>query len=295
MRSDYAEDGQLAKDRMSPWGSSVSRSRSARRRARSWVRHRLKGWAPWFGYLYLALALAYAIDKSLTLGIVGLMFGVPITWVCGLWVLPRSEDAYALATSNVLHDWGAKIRYMQRRHSAESRRLATATLDSLPGSIPSSLRNRLGSALERKPEDTAPTREMVQARLVSSYEQRITLKAVLKQIETECHDDAPALQEAATNLLVARQSANREFLAALTEERVCLANVRPPRALVGMHDAIVQLCDEYQSAVAACFEAIEAEDGDAVRRTADEVSSIWQARRDARRVVMGILQSAAPG
>lgn len=285
---------ELVEDETAPVGLGVPRSRSARRQVRSWVRYRFKGWAPWLGYLYLALALAGAIDEPLTLGVIGLVLGVPITWVCGLWVLPRNEDAYALATSKVLHDWEVEIKRIQLRHSSESRRLATATLDRLPESLPPGSRERLSNALVRKPEDAAPTPEMVRVRIISSYLQRMALKAALQQIETECHHCAPAIHAAVTSLLDARRAANHEFLAALAEERACLAKIASPRALSGAHSAFVQLCQEYRDAIAASYDAIEAEQEEAVRRSADRVCSIWQARRNSMRNVLSIIQGA-PG
>jgi hypothetical protein len=128
MRGLQSRDGQVVGGGAALLGPSTSWLRRARRRARGWVRSRFKGWAPWLGYVYLALALACVVEEPAALGAVGLVLGVPVTWVCGLWVVPRSEDAYVLAVSNMLQDWGVEVELAQRRHVAENREM-TAFID----------------------------------------------------------------------------------------------------------------------------------------------------------------------
>ncbi len=169
--------------------------------------------------------------------------------------------------------------------------MATAILDSLPESLPPGLRERLSDALERKTENAAPTREIVYARIISSDEQRVVLRAMLVQIKKGEDDPALAVQAAVATLLDAGRVANRKFLDALKQERACLSKIAPPPALRETHSAFLHLCGEYRDAVAACYEAIEAEQEDAVRQSADEVCDLWQARRDyTRNVVRSLME-----
>lgn len=289
MRGRQSGDGQVVGEGMTSLEPPTSRLRRVRRQARGWVRHRFKGWAPWLGYLYLALALTCVIEESAVLGAVGLALGVPVTWACGLWVVPRSEDAYVLAISNTLHDWGVEVEQAPRRQSAEDREMATAILDSCPQSLQPGLHQSLRSALERKTENAAPTREVVYARIISSHEQFVMLKATLAQIEDTEDDRALAFRAAVTTLLDARRAASREFLDALRREQVSLAEISPPPTLRESHNAYLQLCGRYSDAVAACYETIESKRTDSLQQTAEEVCDLWQARHDYSRAIATIL------
>ena len=176
MRGRQSGDGQVVGEPAVPLRPSASWLRRARCRARAWVRYRFKGWGPLLGYVYLGLALACVIGESAVLGVVSVVMGVPVTWVCGLWVVPRSEDAYVLAVANVFKDWGTEVTGILGLHAAESREMIIAVLGSLPESFKPELRDRVNSALERKIEVAAPTREVVYAQIMSSYEVSLLLK-----------------------------------------------------------------------------------------------------------------------
>lgn len=259
--------------------------RRARRRARGRVRSRFKGWAPWLGYVYLALALTCVVEESAALGVVGLVLGVPVTWACGLWVVPRSEDSYVLAVSKALQDWRMDVERARRRNAAENREMAATILGSFPGSLQPELRQKLSSILEIKTESAEPTRELVYASIISSYEQLVVLRATLAQIENADGDSASAFQTAVTSLLDAKQAASREFLDALRREQVGLAEITPPPALREFHNAYLQLCGQYSDAVTACYKAIEDERKDSVQQAAQEVCDLWQARQDYSRAM----------
>jgi hypothetical protein len=264
--------------------------RRVQRQARGRVRSRFRGWAPWLGYVYLALALTCMVEESAALGVVGLVLGVPVTWACGLWVVPRSEDAYVLAVSKALQDWRMDVERARRRHAAENREMAATILGSFPASLQPELRQKLGSILEIETESTEPTRELVYASIISSYEQLVMLRATLVQIENADGDRASAFQAAVTTLLDAKQTASREFLDALGREQVGLAEITPPLAFRKFHNAYLQLCSRYSDAVTACYEAIEDERKDSVQQTAQEVCDLWQARQDYSRAMANRLQ-----
>jgi hypothetical protein len=285
MRGEQSGDGQVAGERSAPLEPTASRLRRARRQARGWVRHRFKGWAPWLGYVYLALALICVVEESAALGAVGLVLGVPITWACGLWVMPRSEDAYVLAVSNVLQEWGTEVERAQGRHAAESAELATAVLDSLPGALQPELRQRLSDALHGKTTNAALTRDMLFTRLVFAHRQRVVLRATLAQIENEKDDRASEVTASVRRFLDERHATDHEYLDAVRQEQMSLAKIMPPSALRGSHDALVRLCDQYRDAVAVYYEAIEDEQTDSVQQAAEEVCDLWQARQDYSRAM----------
>jgi hypothetical protein len=246
------------------------------------------------GYLYLALALAYAIDEGVVPGIVGLALGVPVTWTCGLWVVPRSEDAYILAVSNTLRDSGVEIEQAQRRHSAESADLATAVLDSLPVSLHSELRQRLNDALHRKVTSAVLTQDALFTRLVSAHKQRVALKATLAQIEIK-DDDVSDVTAAVRKFLDERSAADHMYLDAVRQEQMRLTKIVPPPALRGFHDMLLQLCDRYIDAVAAYYVALEGEQTDEVQQTAERMCDLWQARQDYSRAMANRLQECFGG
>ncbi len=231
MRREHAGDGQVVVERAARLEPPASRLRRARHRARGWVRYRFKGWAPWLGYLYLALALAYAIDEAVVPGIVGLALGVPVTWTCGLWVVPRSEDAYILAVSNTLRDSGVEIEQAQRRHSVESAELAAAVLDSLPASLQPELRQRLNDALHRKATSAVLTQDALFTRLVSAHKQRVALRATLAQIEIK-EDDVSEVTATVRTFLGERNAADRMYMDAVRQEQMRLTKIVPPRHCV---------------------------------------------------------------
>jgi hypothetical protein len=268
-----------------PLGRSASWLRRARRQARGWVRGRFKGWAPWLGYLYLALALICAIEGPTALGAVGLVLGVPVTWVCGLWVVPRSEDAYVLAVATSLQSWKVEVERARDRHAVESREMAAAILSSFPESLPVGLREKLRSIVEIEAEQLAPTREVVYARIISSHEQLVVLRTTLAQIENAGEDQASAFRTATTTFFDAKRATSREFLDALGREQEGLAEIAPPSTLRESHDAYLRLCDRYKDAVIACHEAIEGERTDSIQQAAEEVCDLWQARQDYVRAI----------
>jgi hypothetical protein len=235
--------------------------------------------------VYLALALTCVVEESAALGVVGLVLGVPVTWACGLWVVPRSEDAYVLDVSNVLQGWGTEVERAQGRHAAESAELATAVLDSLPESLQPELRQRLSDALHRKTVNAALTRDVLFTRLVSAHRQRVVLRATLAQIENEKDDRASEVTATVRRFLDERHAADHEYLDAVRQEQVRLAGITPPPALRGSHDTLLQLCSRYRAAVAAYYEAIEDEQTDSVQQVAEEVCDLWQARQDYSRAM----------
>jgi hypothetical protein len=208
-----------------------------------------------------------------------------VTWACGLWVVPRSEDAYVLAVSKALQDWRMDVERARHRNAAENREMAATILGSFPASLQPELRQKLSSILEIKTESAERTRELVYASIISSYEQLVVLKATLAQIENADGDSASAFQTAVTSLLDAKQAASREFLGALRREQVGLAEITPPPALREFHNAYLQLCGRYSDAVTACYEAIEDERKDSVQETAQEVCDLWRARQDYNRAM----------
>lgn len=293
MRREHAGDGQVVK-RAARLEPPALRLRRARHRARGWVRCRFKGWAPWLGYLYLALALAYAIDEAVVPGIVGLALGVPVTWTCGLWVVPRSEDAYILAVSNTLRDSGVEIEKAQRRHSAEGAAPATAVLDSLPASLQPELRQRLNDALHRKVTSAVLTQDALFTRLVSAHKQRVALRATLAQIEIK-DDDVSEVTATVRTFLDERNAADRMYLDAVRQEQMRLTNIVPPTALRGFHDMLLQLSDRYIDAVAAYYLALEDEQMDEVQQTAKRMCDLWQARQDYSRTMANRLRESFGG
>lgn len=294
MRREHEGDGEVVVERAARLGPSASRLRRASHRARGWVRCRFKGWAPWLGYLYLALALAYAIDGAVVLGIVGLALGVPVTWTCGLWVVPRSEDAYVLAVSNTLRDSGVEIEQAQRRHSAKSAELATAVLDSLPASLQPELRQRLNDALHRKATSAVLTQDALFTRLVSAHKQRVALRAMLVRIEIK-DDDVSEVTATMRTFLDERNAADRMYLDAVRQEQTRLTQIVPPTTLRGFHDMLLQLYDRYIDAVAAYYLALEYEQIDEIQQTAKRMCDLWQARQDYSRTMANRLRESFGG
>lgn len=276
MSAQQPGDGQIADGSVMPLAT-ASQLRRGRRQVRSWVRSRLGRYAPWLGYVYLALVLVCAIEVSTALGTVGLVLAVPFTWICGLWVFPGGEDAYVLAVSNTLHNCKMQVGQAQRRHAAENDRIATAILASLLDSL--ELHQRLSSVLGHGPENGGPARERMYARMIFSHEQFIVLKETLAQIENKRDDRASVVQAKLTTLLDAKQVANHEFLDALSEERARLAKAKPPPILCGFHNSLLDLCDQYRNAVAVCYEAIEGDRADSLQQAAHEVCDLWQIRQ----------------
>jgi hypothetical protein len=265
--------------------------RQARRKARVRVRLRLGGWAPVFGYVYIGVALTYLIDTSVTLGAVGLVLGVPVTWVCGLWVVPRSEDAYVLAVSAALSEWVADAVGIRARRASANREYASAILASLPSWLSYDLRENLSAALEREGETPEPTRDVVYVRVMLAHELFVLLKSTLAQLENNAEDDhAAELRAAIAGHIDASRTAQREFLRALRREQVCLAKISSPAALRARHDLYLQLVGEYGDAVAAWGDASESEQAEVVQQAAEEICNLWQATDDFRRTMAHKLQ-----
>jgi hypothetical protein len=266
------------------------RSLKARRTARLWVRLRFGGWASVFGYVYMGVALTCLIDGSVTLGAVGLVLGVPLTWVCGLWVVPRSEDAYMSAVSACLIGWATSATGILARRSAASRDHAAMILASLPSSLSHELREKLGTALERQIENPVPTRDTVYARAISAYELRVLLESTLAQLEEGEADDAVRLRAAIAERRDASQVARREYSDALSQEQVCLAKIKSPTRLRERHGRYVQLVDRYRDAVDVCNDAINGAQAEEMQHAAEEMSELWQAMNDFGQAVANRLE-----
>jgi hypothetical protein len=190
--------------------------------------------------------------------------------------------------STVLRESEVKANRLQSRQAVESRDLAAATLRLLPETASSALREDLREALERRPADPAPTRDVVYQRLIAAYKQRLKLKSTLNQLHVQL-GEATRVDSAVGRLLDASRDANAEYVAILAEECSALAQVRPPAALRTDHDRLLQLCEQYRDAVAQSYEAIENERGDDLERSANRLCHVWQARRDSIKNVASIM------
>jgi len=251
------------------------------RKLRAWMRHRLRGWTPAMGYLYIAMALAYAVDDFDAGAIVALVLGVPVTWVCSLWVVPRSEDAYALAMSRVLNKWGTDAAAMLKRRAIETREIATRSLDSLAASLRAPLNDRLNAVLDGETETSIPTRETICGRAMAAHELSGLLKLMLED-ESVDNEHAAAVRTALVKLVDARRETQREFLDALQREKACVVKIRPPIRSRALHEAYVQLAGQYSDAVVACHAAIEGDREDEMQQSAEVMCDLWQARQDYR-------------
>jgi hypothetical protein len=234
------------------------------------------------GYLYVALALAYAVDDFDAGAIVALVLGVPITWVCSLWVVPRSEDAYALAMSRVLNKWGTDAATMLKRRATETREIGTRSLDSLPASLRAPLSDRLNAVLDRETESAIPTRETIYGRAMAAHELSGLLKSMLED-ESVDNGHAASVRTALVKLVDARRETQREFLGALQREKACVVKIRPPIRSRALHKAYVQLAGRYSDAVVVCYAAIEGDRDDEMQQSAEDMCDLWQARQDYRR------------
>ena len=262
------------------------RWRRARRKARVWVRRWLKGLAPLCGYLYLCVALTYLIDASVPLGAVALAVGgIPVTWLCGLWVVPRSEDAYILTLSKCLTEWATDVESIRRRRLADGPGYASAILEALPSSVPTELRDKLSIALGRETEDLSPARDGMYTRALAAHELVGVLNATRAGLQRAGDAHEARLGAAIARRKTAIEDAQREFLDALLQEQLCLAKMKPPASLRMQHDAYVQLVGEYGEAVTACNAAIEGEQVEVAEQAAQDMCGRWQAIDDFRQMM----------
>lgn len=249
-----------------------------------WVRRWLKGWAPLCGYLYLGAALTALIDVSVALGVIALVLGIAVTWVCGMWVAPRSEDAYLLELSRCMTEWTRDVEAMRARRAA-SADYGSEILATLPASVSSDLRDRLSSALGRETEESPPTRDRLYARALEAHELSGLLQMTLAGLHTAEDVHEARLGAAITDRKAAVEVAQREFLDVLLREQAYLAGMKPPASLRVQHDGYVQLVGDYREAVTACNLAIEGGQVAAVKQAAKEMCDRWQAMDDFRQMM----------
>jgi hypothetical protein len=261
------------------------------RLVRARVRHVFRGGTPWLGYLYLVFASLLALNVSSILGAALLILGIPVTWACGLWVIPRGTDGYVLAMMEQFGTWGAQVVTAQRESTARNRELLVTVLDSLPWSLPEPMRDQLKTALEQEYVEVEPTPRQVYDKIITTHELYTLLSSILEHVKSEEENSEVALlRETIARFMDAGRISRRNFLDALEHERSGIAEARPPTRLREWHDAYGQLTDKYATAVAVCYEEIESRQVDSMHEVAEEVSVLWETRQILRNEMANLAQ-----
>jgi hypothetical protein len=252
------------------WPPAVSDSRLFRREARRRVEKALKGGAPWVGYLYVATALAVVVSQPPLPAAVAAALAVPVTWLCGLWIVPRGEDAYLATVAKLF--WQCDIATVHLGHQ-----LSAAIRDD--------------EALLASLAEDASTAKPAKDGIVAGVRRLKEISAAVEKLNAQADSAGPPLDAAFKRVFSARLTAGREYLTVMERERQAVGALTPPPSLRGAQALILRVNDEVRAAMSGCVEAIEQQDDAAVDHWAAEVASALRERWDLRRDLAALLGS----
>jgi hypothetical protein len=218
-------------------GSDRSSRRSTMiRRCRDLVQRRLGGAGPICVLVPFATAGTLFANGSTVIGAVVLLTAMPVTWLGGLWVVPRSHDAYARKMTHLLETTFADSREASHKQVMRLREV-TAAVDALqPPDQYADLHTRIRGIMEQIDGiDRSP------AMLVESTTRIVALRRELTELRNRLDgcSSVPYVRDL-IDALDAREAITTEtpqsVQGPLYRQREALARLRVPQSWQKVHE-----------------------------------------------------------
>jgi hypothetical protein len=236
----------------------VPTTMSHRRLVRAFIQRRLGIAAPLLALAIVSGAFVLIVDGSIAVGCVVLLLAIPSTWMCGLWIVPNSVDAYAHKMAHLLRDDFAETT-REDHQQVERLRDITAAIERLePPREFMELHVRVLDILQQmdsiKQDDS---RE-----LVDRTAQAFRLRQQLLQIREELDGYAAEsyiveLADALDNRMVVTTEAADAIQRLLQHQGETLKKLKVPRSWGSQHNAYVQQFTSYLEALERYYGVIK--------------------------------------
>jgi hypothetical protein len=243
------------------------------RRMRTFLVAQFRGWAFLPALAFVAIALTFLASGDILLGGVGIVLSVPLTWLGGIWILPWSEDAYALAMRDVIRTGPLEANALSHARWDRTKHIISSVSELDPprelGVLYQKIVDKMNTIARIQAEDDRPLDECA----VMMYETRQQLDRCLDELK-ERNSDGYAIGLAhAVEMFVAEVPWTQGLAGSPFHRRSeRLAKIRPPQHWATRHDIAVELFSGYFEALHNFDVVMEKRDLDAVRRAAKKIA-----------------------
>jgi hypothetical protein len=243
------------------------------RRVRAYLVRRLHGWVYLFALTIVAVAILLVADGDKVLGYVVLLLAIPATWLGGVWVSPRGDDAYVLAMRDVIRGGAAEATNANRVRQDHMRILRKTITDLDPPRQLTDFHQQVVSQLESIDRFEADGAGTLEDRAVRMHEIRRELVRVLDDLTVQPSE--PYVGELTCRI----EDYMRETISSLDivqkpfrQRSEKLTKIRPPQRWKARHEMSVKTFSDYFSALHNYYATLEDESIDAIRHAAKELA-----------------------
>lgn len=221
----------------------------------------------------VAVALFLLIEGHMVAGLIVLLADIATAWLTGVWVIPRSIDAYSRKLSLIMREADTTSWYERDRQRKRLRTISSEMESLSPPQSKLDLHRRILANLHQL-EDILDDKSLAFTdRATSIFEKGQTFRRFRAEFSDRCNE--PYTRMATKMLdrykLVINKGAerDRDFLGRLTTR---IKKLRPPSVLAERHRDYLLALSEYVSATNSYYEAAKGDSIEAVRKAAMSVT-----------------------
>jgi hypothetical protein len=259
---------------------------------RAKVAPRLNGGIRFVGLAIVALGALLVVEGEIIVGSVILVTSVPITWLTGAWVVPRSSDSYFVKIANLVTDAHLNYEYDSDRQRKGLERIAGEITNTTAPQSWLGIHRKIVVDMGQIDKGLTDLSVSFTDRAVSGFESVQSLRRVRRELDDRPDDSyAREMARLLDRYKAAASVRTRKKIQALHRFQARVNGLTPPSQLTERHEKYRELLGEYISAMDAYCMVVENDEPGAVERAATTIEATYTSLKIEGRKYFDELQS----